>query len=115
MRSSALFCPVVALFFAGCAGEPQRSPAELLRAHFPEQAEPVLRGAAQRFGLDASLPAEGSAPIVVRAANGFEAAVTELGAFGEGTAAEEAVAYRRAGGTSFWTATADGFEEWLLF
>ena len=40
--------------------------------------------------------------------------VREEGAFGELLPAEEAIAYRRAGGFAFWTKTPEGFEEWLL-
>ncbi|MFT3770015.1 MAG: kelch repeat-containing protein [Minicystis sp.] len=39
--------------------------------------------------------------------------VREAGIAGAGEITEDAVAYRRAGGTSYWTAVARGAEEWL--
>ena len=44
----------------------------------------------------------------------FEATVSESGMTGDAQFRDRAVAYSRPGATSFWTATADGFEEWIL-
>ncbi|WP_437506872.1 Kelch repeat-containing protein [Sorangium sp. So ce1099] len=60
------------------------------------------------------LPRHGDAPIQFRTPAGIEVRVRELGAAGEGVTVDRAVAYRRTGGTSFWTATDHGVEEWLL-
>ncbi|MGK4008027.1 kelch repeat-containing protein [Sorangium sp. So ce1036] len=122
-----------ALLLSGCGAED--SPAAALRLRFPAQADTVLsardafapaldgfRLARSEPGgvwvraarLEVELPREGSAPIRFRRANGDEIRVRELGAAGEARVAERAVSYRRAGGTSFWTATDHGVEEWLL-
>ncbi|WP_437953238.1 kelch repeat-containing protein [Sorangium sp. So ce296] len=118
---------------SGCSGEvdPPAS-AAALRRQFPDQSAAVLEareafvGDGEGFHLGSAevsgrpsrphvvLPREGSEPIRFRTAAGVEVRVRELGAAGEGMAVEQAVAYRRSGGTSFWSATEHGVEEWLL-
>ncbi len=61
-----------------------------------------------------TFPARGNEAVVFALGGGFEVRVREEGAFGELLLAEDAIAYRRAGGIAFWTKTAGGFEEWLL-
>ena len=110
----------------GCHVEPLDAAA--LRGTFPEQADEILGG---RFPLVPSgdgfvrasdpvssevrafLPARGEEPLRFALQSGAEVAVRELGAAGEGAPAEGAVAFERAGGASFWSATEAGYEEWL--
>ncbi|EYF04459.1 Kelch repeat-containing protein [Chondromyces apiculatus] len=106
--------------------------ATALRLHFETQADHVLRvpgddtfeASAQGFTfrgtpgggplrVEAHLPRAGAAPIVMRSPDGFEVRVRELDMHGDAHRAEHAIAYARAGGTSFWTVTAAGLEEWL--
>lgn len=115
----------------GCGGEPVTLESTL-RQRFPERAALVLehgdafvateegfalegssaRGAWQ--GVEVTLPREGREAIGFRGFGGVEVRVREIGAEGEGTPAEHAIAYQRAGGTSFWTAMSGGVvEEWL--
>ncbi|XXX77105.1 kelch repeat-containing protein [Sorangium sp. So ce134] len=124
-----------ALLVCGCGAEAEDTAAAALRLRFPAHADAVLSAreafapAAGGFLLAATerggpwvraarpeveLPREGSGAIRFRLAGGGEIRVRELGAAGEGAVAERAVSYRRAGGTSFWTATDGGVEEWLL-
>ncbi|XXY44648.1 kelch repeat-containing protein [Sorangium sp. So ce269] len=125
-----------ALLLGGCGAEPEDTSAAALRVRFPDQADAVLSApeafarAVDGFRLAATepgggawvraarpevvLPLEGSEAIRFRRAEGGEIRVRELGAFGEGRVAERAVSYGRAGGTSYWTATEGGVEEWLL-
>ncbi|WP_437953236.1 kelch repeat-containing protein [Sorangium sp. So ce296] len=122
-----------AAWLSGCSGEvdPPAS-AAALRRQFPDQSAAVLEareafvGDGEGFHLGSAevsgrpsrphvvLPREGSDPIRIRTPAGVEVRVRELGAAGEGMAVEQAVAYRRSGGTSFWSATERGVEEWLL-
>ncbi|WP_437578603.1 Kelch repeat-containing protein [Sorangium sp. So ce887] len=126
LAAFALFASLQPL--AGCAA-PEAPPDEVLRRAFPDQAAAVLsvgpgflrngggleRAAAARHGgVAVSLPAEGSEAIVFELAGGATLRVREVGAGGEAMLTERAVVYRRAGGSSFWTATPDGVEEWLL-
>lgn len=60
-----------------------------------------------------ALPRNGRETIRFRGFGGAAVRVRELGAEGEGTLAARSVAYPRAGGTSFWTASSGGVEEWL--
>ncbi|WP_437335169.1 kelch repeat-containing protein [Sorangium sp. So ce394] len=118
---------------SGCSGEVEPpASAAALRRQFPDQSAAVLEareafvgdgegfhlGSAEVSGTPARphvvLPREGSDPIRMRTPAGVEVRVRELGAAGEGMAVEQAVAYRRSGGTSFWSATERGVEEWLL-
>ncbi|WP_437335170.1 Kelch repeat-containing protein [Sorangium sp. So ce394] len=125
-----------ALLVGGCGAEPDDIAAAAgLRLRFPAHADAVLSAreafapAADGFRLAATepggawmraarpeveLPRDGSGAIRFRFADGGEIRVRELGAEGEGAMAERAVSYRRAGGTSFWSATERGVEEWLL-
>ncbi|WP_437591231.1 kelch repeat-containing protein [Sorangium sp. So ce1000] len=115
-------------WLAGCAAS-DPPPDEALRAAFPERAAAVLgagpgfirRGgvleqadAARRRGVAVSLPVAGSEAILFELEGGATLRVREVGAGGEAVLADRAVAYRRAGGSSFWTATPGGVEEWLL-
>lgn len=61
----------------------------------------------------ARLPHRGDGAVRFTLDGGFEAVVREVGATGHGTMVEDAVAYRRSGGMSFWTTEQDGYEEWL--
>ncbi|KYG08293.1 hypothetical protein BE21_24510 [Sorangium cellulosum] len=124
-----------ALLVGGCGAEPEDTSAAALRLRFPEHADVVLSAreaftpteggfrlaATERGGAwmraarpEVELPRDGSGAIRFRLADGGEIRVRELGAEGEGAMAERAVSYRRAGGTSFWTTTDGGVEEWLL-
>ncbi|WP_437813377.1 kelch repeat-containing protein [Sorangium sp. So ce1078] len=89
------------------------------RAAFVPDAEGYRLSAAEEASgsaprLQVVLPRAGSEPIRFRTPAGTEVRVREQGAAGEAIAMDRAVAYRRAGGTSFWTATGHGVEEWLL-
>ncbi|WP_437998585.1 kelch repeat-containing protein [Sorangium sp. So ce185] len=122
-----------AAWLSGCSGEVEPpASAAALRRQFPDQSAAVLEareafvadgegfhlGSAEVSGRPSRphvvLPREGSEPIRIRTPAGVEVRVRELGAAGEGMAVEQAVAYRRSGGTSFWSATERGVEEWLL-
>ncbi|XXY44649.1 kelch repeat-containing protein [Sorangium sp. So ce269] len=131
--------PRIALLFwlsaclSGCSVEPEPpASAATLQRQFPDQSAAVLE-AREAFVVDGEgfqlgstevrgrpsrphvvLPREGSAAIRFRTAAGVEVRVRELGVTGEGTPVGQAVAYRRHGGTSFWSATDHGVEEWLL-
>ncbi len=63
--------------------------------------------------MDVELPGDGSGVARITAPGGFEVLVREIGAHGQAAIAGRAVAYKRAGGTSFWTVTSGGAEEWL--
>src|SRR5215217_6739525 len=100
--------------------------AEGLRLRFPGQAARVLAAphgfdaspegfaGAPRGRLGASLPRRGEAAIRFDVGPDFTVGVREVGAAGQATLEERAVAYPRAGGTSFWAAEEEGYEEWLL-
>src|SRR5262245_22706877 len=117
----------------GCGGETEsakNAPERALRASFPEHAAKVLEqgngfvAEEQGFALDGArasggwhqsrleveLPRDAAHAVLFRGAEGFEVRVRESGVEGEGAIAGRAVAYRRARGTSFWTATAGGAE-----
>ncbi len=104
------------------AGGPASDPAEGLRRAFPAHAARVLEGAAfdgelaspAARGLTLRLPAEGSRALTFDL-GGASIRVREVGAIGPARRAERAVAYGRRGGTSYWTASAAGLEEWLSF
>jgi hypothetical protein len=115
---------------AGCARKSPPDPAALTGA-FPEHAGAVLHGGAELgeseggFSyrippplaawrhIEFDLPRDGGDALRVHARGGFEVSVRELGVEGEGRRVERAVAYRRAGGTSYWTSAGGGLEEWL--
>lgn len=126
---------VFAFSSAACAGESGSFPADSLRSEFPEQAPRILadEGAFERSGdggylelrdadtgdpgrrkLSAALPSRGDQPVRFELPGGLEIHVREDSALEDAELAEGAVAYPRRGGTSFWTATKSGFEEWLL-
>lgn len=71
------------------------------------------RPASPRDRLELALPSRGEGPIAIRG-GGLAITVREIDALGDGALAGSAVAYPRAGGTSIWTATPGGAEEWLL-
>ncbi|WP_437683356.1 Kelch repeat-containing protein [Sorangium sp. So ce131] len=120
----------------GCSDVADPLDARALRRHFPEQADAILQGPvaftvagdvfeamrpadalaapAGAAGLRARFPSDGADALRFPLPDGSEAQVRELGAAGDGEVAERAMAYPRAGGTSFWTALEDGYEEWLL-
>ncbi|MDI1476536.1 kelch repeat-containing protein [Polyangium sp. y55x31] len=104
------------------------APASAVRLHFPDQASLALdRGPGfvrassgfitapenHRPDIDLTLPDRGDAPLRFRAPSGIEIDVRELDTSGPAAVESRAVAYARAGGTSFWTVAPDGFEEWI--
>ncbi|XYI02192.1 Kelch repeat-containing protein [Sorangium sp. So ce1128] len=140
--SSLIFGGALSASGVGCALGPEPPAGDDLRRRFPDQApqvletgqafvaveggfalvstgdlnreldiETLLRG---RDKLRAALPERGEDGIRFRLPDGFEALVREIGAEGEGAMIERAVAYPREGGTSFWAAIDEGYEEWLL-
>ena len=118
----------------GCDAEPRSRDTRSLHAAFPDQAGEVLESGEplvavedgftieasdrsdwqRRARLGAVLPMRGDGAIRFEMPDGFTVHVRELGASGEGTALDRAVAYPRASGTSYWAATGTGYEEWLL-
>ncbi|WP_437759300.1 kelch repeat-containing protein [Sorangium sp. So ce1389] len=120
----------------GCSEAADPLDARSLRQQFPEQADAILQGplafalagdgfeAPEPFdvrpdrtgagGLPFRFPRDGDGAVRFSLPDGSEAQVRELGATGAGEIEGGAVAYARAGGTSFWTALEDGYEEWLL-
>ncbi|MFO0760110.1 MAG: kelch repeat-containing protein [Byssovorax sp.] len=129
---------IASLAACGTSGEqgdalefPGVEAAAALRQRFPAQAPAVLAQEEGFFAgeegiflasgepsgrlrdLDLTLPRDGADAVRMRAPGGFEVRVREVGAEGAGKIAEKSVAYRRAGGTSFWTAAQGGYEEWL--
>ncbi|WP_437281591.1 kelch repeat-containing protein [Sorangium sp. So ce375] len=141
--SSLIFGGALSAGGVGCALGPEPPAGDELRRQFPEQAPQVLEtseafvavdgGFARasagdlsrgidvetllprgRGALEATMPALGEEAIRLRLPDGFEARVREVGAEGEGAVVERAVAYPRKGGTSFWAARDDGYEEWLM-
>ncbi|MDC3954844.1 kelch repeat-containing protein [Polyangium jinanense] len=64
-------------------------------------------------GLSMHLPRRAEDPVRFVLSGDVSVHVREIGAGGEGSIAAHAVAYGRADGTSFWTVTATGYEEWL--
>jgi N-acetylneuraminic acid mutarotase len=140
IASTLLAGSAIAAGVAGCTMGAEPPTADDLRLHFPDQAAQVL-GTSEAFvavegsfglastsaptgdvealfrrrgGLHAAMPAHGDDELRFHLPGGFEARVREIGAEGEGEIVEKAVAYRRDGGTSFWSAIDEGYEEWLL-
>jgi hypothetical protein len=119
---------------AGCGTEAAPPEASPLRERFAAHAERVL-GAPESFvatergfapqraegaagvgtwsRLDVELPTTAVGAVRMRAPGGLEVRVREVDATGDARLVEHAVAYARAGGTSYWTVTAGGVEEWL--
>ncbi|MFO0760369.1 MAG: kelch repeat-containing protein [Byssovorax sp.] len=116
----------------GCSASGSAPETETLRAQFAEQSARVLDGerafapSEQGFtlappgagevvppgGLRLTLPAMGEEAVVFEVGE-VKVSVHEAGAVGAGALAGSAVSYPRAGGTSYWTATEQGYEEWL--
>lgn len=124
-----ILCGLGPVLLGGCAGDDgsDASPEEVLRQKFPEQSALVLsaRGSerstigvpAPLVGerrLEMQLPERGDGAVHFRVKSGAEVWVREEGAFGERKAAGNAMAFARARGTSYWTASNESFEEWLL-
>ncbi|AUX43351.1 uncharacterized protein SOCE26_047990 [Sorangium cellulosum] len=136
LRTLAVIWSAALATLLGCSDVADPLDARALRRHFPEQADAILQGpvaftqAGDEFealrpvdaladpsgatGLRAHFPSDGGGVLRFPLPDGSEAQVRELGAAGDGEVAENAMAYPRAGGTSFWTALEDGYEEWLL-
>ncbi|WP_437290832.1 kelch repeat-containing protein [Sorangium sp. So ce406] len=136
----AVFWAATLALLLGCSEVGGPMDARALRRQFPEQADAVLQGpfaftaAGDGFealrppnaqtdghadvhgeaGLRPSFPQQGDGAVRFPLPDGAEALVRELGAAGEAAVADNAVAYARRGGASFWTALEDGYEEWLL-
>ena len=72
----------------------------------------ATRGGSFR-GFEARLPADSSEPIALQMTDGLAIRARENGAQGRAVGVAHAVGYRRAGGTSFWTAVPGGLENWL--
>jgi MYXO-CTERM domain-containing protein len=126
---------VLGMAVAACGGVSpgsygRQEPAAALRARFPEGAKRALGGdgfaatqagfshrvdtgdAVEAAGLHLQLPTQGASSAHFEV-DGFAFALSEEGASGPGQLVERAVAYPRERGTSFWTATPEGYEEWL--
>ncbi|KYF92288.1 hypothetical protein BE20_12145 [Sorangium cellulosum] len=132
----ALFWSAVLCVMLGCSEIADPPDARALRRQFPEQAEAILQGPfaftlagdsiedlrpiealadlSGEAALRSRFPRHGGGALRLPLPDGSEALVRELGALGEAEIAENAIAYPRRGGTSFWTALQDGYEEWLL-
>ncbi len=112
---------------------PEAAPAELV-ASFPEHAARVLSGStpfkeheggfalppaepgmadANRDGLEIHLPARGGEPVRWRTRGGLAVELREIDGGGTGTLSGTTVVYPGEGRTGFWSATANGHEEWL--
>ncbi|HTN90057.1 MAG TPA: hypothetical protein VL242_40565, partial [Sorangium sp.] len=120
----------------GCSEAADPLDARALGRQFPEQADAILRGpfaftlAGDAFeslrtvdalvglsgetGLRSRFPPGGDGAVRFPLPDGSEVEVRELGVLGKAAVAENAISYARRGGTSFWTALDDGYEEWLL-
>jgi hypothetical protein len=127
-RASGLLALLVAV---GCGGDEAPTEAAATRAlhqAFPAQAVRIVaheQGAFARvergFALaDAAarplrptLPPTGAGAIELALADGFAVRVREVGMAGAGRVEGTAVAYARAGGTSYWAAHPTGVENWV--
>ncbi|MGC4119928.1 MAG: hypothetical protein QM765_36195 [Myxococcales bacterium] len=128
---AALLLGVALCAWFGCQPEPATSTPTLastesaLRLEFATWAPRVLDGQLpfedqdesfvspfQSHGLRLTLPKAARRPFRLEL-EGLAVAVTESGLSGEGGLTGAAVAYRRTAGTSFWSATDEGVEEWL--
>src|SRR5262249_47797768 len=120
----------------GCAGPSDPQDPAALWQRFPDQAATVLSASDAfvphgggfavddhgdiataldaRRGLSAAFPANADGEARFHLTGGFEARVREIGVSGPAALVEHAVAYARDGGTSYWSATEQGYEEWLL-
>lgn len=116
-----------------CGGDSASAEADAILRQFPDQAAEVLEadeafvitetgfarsarepveGEGRWARVELDLPRRGEDALVMRV-SGFEVRVRELGLESEGSLAGRAVAYPREEGASFWTASAEGVEEWL--
>jgi hypothetical protein len=68
----------------------------------------------QREGLRLELPRDARVPVRLELRGGFAIQITEDGASGTAAPEGRAIRYTRANGASYWSATASGYEEWLL-
>ena len=111
--------------------EPQTTEARRLRERFAAHASAILDGGegfavtdpgfarplpAEAAGwgrLGIELPLDATQPVRLTTAAGVAVRVREVGLEGVGQSASHAVAYRRAGGTSFWTVATGAVEEWI--
>src|SRR5262249_19047230 len=117
--SAALVVVACSLALPGCGAEIGAADAGSLRRSFRAHAEaalhgpeplpsagggfllrPGVAGAFRAARIEAELPADGSGAILLTAPGGFSVAAHEVGASGRALRVEQAVAYRRAGGTS---------------
>lgn len=118
----------------GC-GDLEVSGAAALRDRFPQQAARVLNRGAPLVVMDAGFaleegthaqsmhggrslraifPRDGGGLIRFELPDGFTIQVSAPDVMGDGTLDSGTVIYSRPGGASFWTATEEGFEEWLM-
>ncbi|HTT72204.1 MAG TPA: kelch repeat-containing protein, partial [Anaeromyxobacteraceae bacterium] len=122
---------------AGCA----RPKADELTAHYPQVARRILSGAGfaptggafvpvepsladpvkaaeasleRRGRARLALPARGADLATLTLPGGLAVEVRERGLVGRGHRVGGALAYAREGGTSYWSESEDGFEEWVL-
>jgi N-acetylneuraminic acid mutarotase len=123
---------LAALLLGSCA----RDPAQRLTETYPVAAEKILASdgfarsgdgylpkaprstaagssASERGGLVLRLPVNAADAAIFTGQGSVEVQVRERGASGRATAVGAALAYDRSGGTSYWAATASGFEEWI--
>ena len=79
----------------------------------PVSGEPTA-AVARRGGVFGTLPKRAEEGVRFHLLGGLQFTVRESGASGETALADGVVSYPRPGGTSFWAATEEGYEEWLL-
>jgi hypothetical protein len=112
--------------FAACASDDgARAPDRAsLHAEFPSHAARVLAPGAALIETEDGFAPEGDRPVAIELprdarepvrmrSRSCAIAVREVGLEGDGERVQGAVAYRRAGGASYWSAIARGAEEWL--
>ncbi len=87
--------------------------AGFVRAEPAGAGDPADAALARRTGLRLELPENGADAATVTLPGGASFALKERGLVGPGRTVGGALAYPRRGGTSYWTATDDGFEEWV--
>jgi hypothetical protein len=115
------------LLASACSGSSVSPTSDDLRKRFPDRAPQILddgdelietRGGfangTTRGSLNVLLPATGDGPVRLTDARGFEVRVFEEGLRGAATRAATAITYSGEHRTSFWTASQQGLEEWLL-
>ncbi|MHB8873293.1 MAG: Kelch repeat-containing protein [Myxococcaceae bacterium] len=140
MNRRLILSSAVLVLSAACQQRPAETAPVPLRVAFPEvgreivSGAPVFRAAAQGFvslaakgpsaasplpmplrsGLELQLPARGEEGLRFSFPDGFAFTVRSKGMTGQPRADGAAVLYDRPGGSSFWTGSDEGFEEWLL-